>query len=79
MVIITLWEIMIIDWFGKDIKIVERLDDSGQIIVIFKANENAMLYWVLQYGVHAEVIEPLSLRAGIKNSLNEMLTKYEAS
>ena len=69
----------LIDWFGKDIRIVEKHEDSEQLIVRVKSNENAMLYWALQYGANAEVIEPYNLRVRIKNSLNDMLSKYEAS
>ena len=54
----------IIDWFGTDVKF---FDDNGETVdVRVTVNEQAMLYWALQYGRWVEVLEPQVLREKIK-------------
>ena len=66
----------LIDWFGKDIRILEKNLDEDRIVVRLNCNEYAMFYWALQYGPYVEVLEPQSLRAELKEALAEMLKKY---
>ena len=54
----------LIDWFGKDFKILQKTDDK--ILINVKVNEKAIKVWAIQYGDKIEVIEPLSLREEIK-------------
>lgn len=65
----------LIDWFGKDFKILEKTD--GRMKIKVRCNEQAMEYWVLQYGQFVEVLEPLALRTRIKDVLKEMIAKYK--
>lgn len=39
-------------------------------------NENAMIYWALQYGPNVEIIEPKSIREEITNEIDKMYKKY---
>ncbi len=64
----------IVDWFGKDIVVRERDDDS--IIVRVNCNENAMRYWALQYGPYIEVLEPQSFRDKLREDVKKMYEKY---
>ena len=62
-----------IDWFGKDVSI---CDNSGDIVASLKVNEDALIYWSLQYGENFEILQPLETREKIKNILLKMLEKY---
>ena len=64
----------VIDWFGKDIKIIE---EEPNLIVKIKANENAIIYWILQYGQFVEIIEPIETRKQIIEILNDMIKRYQ--
>ncbi len=64
----------LIDWFGKDFRILEQDDDEMTIRVL--CNERAFLYWALQYGAHVEVLEPAALREQVKGAVAEMARKY---
>ncbi len=65
----------LVDWFGKDFSIIE--DNEDYIFIRLTCNKKALLYWALQYGTCAEVMEPSKLRTEIKNAISEMLLKYE--
>ncbi|MCL2125335.1 MAG: WYL domain-containing protein [Oscillospiraceae bacterium] len=66
----------IIDWFGRD---VEFSNDSGDTVdVRVKVNEQAMIFWALQYGQHVEVLEPARLREKVKSAAFEIAEKYKA-
>ena len=54
----------LIDWFGKDFKILNNADDK--IFINVKVNKTAVKFWIMQYGENIEVVEPLSLREEIK-------------
>ncbi len=62
------------DWFGKDVYISTTKD--GEILASLKVNEDALVYWALQYGDNIEVVSPKDTREKIKTKLNEMLKKY---
>ena len=64
----------LVDWFGRDFKIIAEKDD--EITVSLKCSENAMLYWALQYGLMVEIIEPAGLRGRIRDTIKEMSRKY---
>lgn len=63
----------VIDWFGKDIAIKEVRDE---LFVRIKTNENAIIYWCLQYGENVEIIEPIEARIKIKEILSIMTNRY---
>lgn len=62
-----------LDWFGDNLQ-VETIDDC--VYVNVKVNENAIIYWALQYGAKVEVVEPISIREKIKTELNNIVKKY---
>lgn len=64
----------VIDWFGKDISIKEI---NGDVFVNLKTNENAIIYWCLQYGENVEIVEPSEARVKIKEILATMSKRYE--
>lgn len=64
----------VIDWFGKDISIKEI---NGEVFVNLKTNENAIIYWCLQYGQNVEIIEPKEARDNIKQVISTMMKRYE--
>lgn len=64
----------LIDWFGKDFRIINKADDRMEIRVT--VNEEAMFYWALQYGPFVEVKSPEKLRDEIRDAVNEMAAKY---
>ena len=64
----------LIDWFGKDFRIVQ--EDADELIVSVACNEKAMKYWALQYGEYAEILEPKSLRDEIRKAVRDMGKKY---
>jgi predicted DNA-binding transcriptional regulator YafY len=64
----------IIDWFGKGARFSEVTDTN--CVVTVNVNEDAMLYWALQYGLYVEVLEPPSLRERVKSAVADMTAKY---
>ena len=65
----------VIDWFGKDIKIIN--DEDGQLTVRVVCNMQAMFYWAIQYGTNVEVLDPPELRNQIRDAIAEMYDKYK--
>jgi predicted DNA-binding transcriptional regulator YafY len=65
----------IIDWFGMGVDFLE--DDGKEVTARVTVNENAMLFWALQYGRHVTVLEPDSLRNKIKKVIQDMNGRYE--
>ena len=64
----------VIDWFGSDISVQTLM---GETYVHLRVNEEALVYWSLQYGESVEIVSPASTRAKIKDVLNKILSKYE--
>ena len=67
----------LIDWFGKDIWVSKEDPDSDMIMARLTCNYESMRYWALQYGPDVEVVEPLDLRADIREIINDMAEKYK--
>jgi len=65
----------IIDWFGEKISIVEI--NEQEIEVHFKANANAIRYWLLQYGLSLEVLAPERLRLQYIEDIKNIFDKYK--
>jgi len=63
----------VIDWLGRDIHITENDD---HYIVRFKANEQSIGYWAMQFGGSVEVLEPLSLRDQVRDRVEKIYEKY---
>lgn len=64
----------LIDWFGKDFRIIAN--DGMRMQISFDCNRQAVFYWVLQYGLFVEVLEPTDLREDVKKAIREMQDKY---
>ena len=64
----------IIDWYGKDINILQTGED--ECITEVMVNKEAFFYWALQYGPHIELLEPLDMRERIAEAVKKMCEKY---
>ncbi len=64
----------VVDWYGDNITIKSR--DDG-IYIEFKVNEQAFLYWALQYGLNIEVIKPVATRKKYISMLDNIISKYK--
>ncbi len=62
------------DWFGDDVRLTNINDDTVEAIVC--VNEQAMLYWALQFNEHIEVLAPLSLRDRLLLAGQSITEKY---
>ena len=65
----------LVDWFGKDFYVIGKRRNN-QVLIRVKCNEQAFFYWALQYGPYVEVLEPVSLRSRIAETVREMNEKY---
>ena len=63
----------VVDWFGKNAKLYKKEND---IYADIKTNEQALIYWCLQYGEGVEVVEPISLREKMKSIVSKINEKY---
>ena len=63
----------IVDWFGSDISIQKVKDE---LFVNLRVNEDALIYWAMQYGESVEIVSPTNTRNKIRALLNSMLEKY---
>ena len=63
----------IVDWFGGKTKFTEK---DGSVYAYVRANEDALVYWCLQYGQDIELVEPQSTRDRIKQALTAINTRY---
>jgi len=66
----------LIDWFGKDFRIIERDKEKKIIVVSVKCNYNAIFYWALQYGAAVEILSPAELRSELADTIYEMNKRY---
>ena len=64
------------DWFGNNAKIYKDQNDNN-VYANIHSNEQALIYWCLQYGENIELIEPKTTREKIKEILNNMQRKYK--
>ena len=63
-----------VDWFGKDVYFTKS---AGHVVASLKVNEEALIYWALQYGEHVEILSPLETREKIRNIVEAMMKKYK--
>ena len=64
----------IIDWFGKDVVFTNVTEDSVDAAVT--VNQEAMLYWALQYGTSVEILSPEALREKVREAARGILEKH---
>lgn len=64
----------IYDWFSSnvDVKTINK-----EIYIDIKSNENALFYWLLQYGEHFTVVSPESLKKKLKEHYIKQIDKYK--
>ncbi len=63
----------IIDWYGENVDVYQK---DGQIYAELKVNEQAFLYWTMQYGEVVEIISPKETRQKYKEMLSKISSKY---
>ena len=63
------------DWFGEKARIYQDPAD-GQIYAQISSNEQALIYWCLQYGESIELLAPVITREKIKTIVEKMAGKY---
>lgn len=63
----------IIDWFGDKVEIIER---DNSLYAELKVNEQALIYWALQYGDAIEIVSPERTRKNLRQKLKEIMEKY---
>ena len=62
------------DWFGQNARIYTK---GEEIFADIKANEQALIYWCLQYGENVELVSPASTREKIKEQIENLKRKYK--
>ena len=62
------------DWFGKNARVYAK---DGDLFADIKANEQALVYWCLQYGDSVELISPSATREEIKAQIENLKRKYK--
>lgn len=65
----------IVDWFGENCHIREVSKDY--IYVNVTANEQALIYWCLQYGESVIIESPTTLRDKFKQTLERIVANYQ--
>lgn len=64
----------VVNWFGENASIYKK---EEKILVDLKANEDAIVYWALQFGESVEILTPQRTRDKIKSVLKIMTEKYD--
>jgi len=64
----------VLDWFGKDVSFMDETKDT--VTTAVTVNEEAMLYWALQYGQLVEILSPPGMRKKIRDVVIKMNEIY---
>ena len=64
----------IYDWFGKNARLVS---EDNQLYAYIKTDDNAFIYWALQYCEEFKVIEPQYIKEKMINYANMILDDYK--
>lgn len=64
----------VVDWFGKDFKILQKTSDK--ILINVKVNETAMKFWTMQCGEYVEIISPETLRFSIQQTAKNIFERH---
>lgn len=65
----------IIDYFGTDAQFTDITENN--LVVTVTVNEEDMFKWAVQYGDHAVILEPKSLRDRVYSALKQAVEMYE--
>ncbi len=63
----------VFDWFGLDLEVEQKED---KFLVKLHTNENALFYWVIQYGENVELMSPKILRNKLSKFSKMLFEKY---
>ena len=63
----------VIEWFCKNSKFYEK---NNKVYADVTANEQALIYWCLQYGDSIELVSPIDTRNQIKKKLDTICKRY---
>lgn len=64
----------IMEWFGKNARFYQK---NSQLFADVVANEQALIYWCLQYGDTIELISPIETRNQIKQKVEKLYDRYK--
>ena len=64
----------IMEWFGKNAKFYQKDNITYADVT---ANEQALIYWCLQYGDTIELVEPKDTREEIKKKIENLSKRYK--
>ena len=64
----------IVEWFGQNAKFYQK---DGIVYADVSANEQALIYWCLQYGDTIELVTPSTTREEIKNKIENLSKRYK--
>lgn len=62
------------EWFGKNARFYTR---ENTIYADISANEQALIYWCLQYGETIELLNPIAMRKTLKDITSKLSEKYK--
>ena len=64
----------LVDWFGKDFKILQKDDD--RLLINVKVNKTAMKFWAMQYSEYVEILKPVELRNEIRETAEHIMVTH---
>lgn len=64
----------VMEWFGKRAKFYEK---NNKVYADVTANEQALIYWCLQYGDTIELVSPADTRSQIKQKIETICKRYQ--
>ena len=77
-VTLRLWKYItseFISWFGSNFRVISEDDETFTLRV--RISVAAMRRWAVQYGAHAVVLSPESLREEIRKDIRWLMKNYE--
>lgn len=66
----------IYDWFGNDCRIYKNGND---LYADINSNEQALIYWCLQYCDHIEIVSPSKTREKVIDKLSNAMNRYKGA
>ena len=63
----------VMDWFSNNVTL---SNEDGNIIATVKSNEQALIYWIMQYGEHIKLLGPSSLVDKLIATAHKSFDKY---
>jgi len=52
-------------------------EDKNSVLASVRVNEEAMLYWALQYGGAVEITSPITFRKRVAETVSVMYNRYK--